>query len=182
MVRLFLAVASLILPAAPVVVGAPADAPWVEWDHASDHVVSAAHDTGAACPKARQLSNGELLLVYHHGESFGNCGSRVMLRASHDGGATWDRTQGIEAPERSCWGFSNPDVVELGRGRLLLVSAQRGRADADSRNPFLDECRRSGLRMRFSDDFGATWSGPGPGVGTFHRAPAQRRTANLLRH
>ena len=156
MVRLFLAVVLLTCPA----LAAFADAPWVEWNRASDHVVSAAHDTGAACPKARQLSNGDLLLAYHHGESFGNCGSRVTLRASHDGGATWYRTQQIEAPERGGWGFSNPDVIELGHGRLLLVSAQRGRADADSRNPFLDECRRSGLRVRFSDDFGATWSAP----------------------
>lgn len=157
--RLFLVVL-LTVRAGTAASGAPVDASWVEWDRSSEHVVSAARDTGAACPKARQLSNGEVLLAYHHGESFGNCGSRVTLRHSRDKGATWYRTQEVEAPERGCWGFSNPDVVELGHGRLMLVSAQRGRADEDSRNPFLSECQRSGLRARFSDDFGATWSAP----------------------
>ena len=56
--------------------GDPAPA-WVEWDRASDRVVSAARDTGAAYPRARQLSNGEILLTYHHGDGPGNCGSRV---------------------------------------------------------------------------------------------------------
>ncbi len=133
---------------------------WVEWDRASDHVVSAAHDTGAACPKARQLTNGDILLAYHHGESYGNCGSRVTVRRSRDGGATWDRTQEVEGPERGFWGFSNPDLIELGHGRVMLVSAARGKADPDSRNGFLDECRRSGLRVRFSDNDGATWGPP----------------------
>ena len=134
--------------------------PWVEWDRASDRVVSAAHDTGAACPKARQLANGEIVLAYHHGESFGNCGRRVTLRQSRDGGATWYRTQQVEAPERGFWGFSNPDVVELPRGRLLLVTAARGKADPASRDPFGSECQRSGLRLRFSDDGGASWGPP----------------------
>ncbi len=150
-----LLVAWLVSPAR----GAPADT-WVEWDRASDHVVSAAHDTGAACPKARQLSNGDILLAYHHGESYGNCGSRVTVRRSRDGGATWDRTQEVEGPERGFWGFSNPDLIELGHGRVMLVSAARGKADPDSRNGFLDECRRSGLRVRFSDNDGATWGPP----------------------
>ena len=133
---------------------------WVAWDRASDRVVSAARDTGAACPKARQLSDGEVVLVYHHGENYGNCGSRVTVRRSHDNGATWFQSQEVEGPERGFWGFSNPDLVELGHGRLLLVTAARGKADPDSRDPFLDECRRSGLRVRFSDDFGMTWGPP----------------------
>ena len=159
MTRALLCGLLLVLPVAPPARSAPADS-WVEWDRASDHVVSAAHDTGAACPKARQLSNGEIVLVYHHGESYGNCGSRVTLRRSRDGGATWFQTQQVEAPERGYWGFSNPDVVELAPGHLLLVTAARGKADPDSRNGFLDECRRSGLRLRFSNDSGATWGPP----------------------
>ena len=157
--RAFLCGLLLVLPAAPPARSAPADA-WVQWDRASDHVVSAAHDTGAACPKARQLANGEIVLVYHHGESYGNCGSRVTLRRSRDGGATWFQSQQVEGPERGFWGFSNPDVIELEPGRLLLVTAARGKADPDSRNGFLDECRRSGLRVRFSSDSGATWGPP----------------------
>ena len=158
MIRALLLGILLTLPAAPRARGLPVD--WVVWDQASDHVVSASHDTGAACPKARQLANGEILLAYHHGESFGNCGSRVTLRRSRDNGATWYQTREVESPEHGFWGFSNPDFIELGRGRLLLVTAARGRADADSRNPFLDECRRSGLRVRFSEDDGATWGPP----------------------
>ena len=136
-------------------------ASWVEWDRATERAVSAPRDTGAASPRARQLSNGEILLVYHHGEAYGNCGSRVTARKSRDGGATWYQTQEIDGPrEHGFWGFSNPDFIELGHGRLLLVSAARGKADPASRDWFLSECQRSGLRVRFSDNDGTSWGPP----------------------
>ena len=136
-------------------------ASWVQWDRATERQISAARDTGAASPRARQLSNGEILLVYHHGDRYGDCGSRVTARKSRDGGATWYQTQEIDGPkERGFWGFGNPDFVELGGGRLLLVSAARGKADPGSRDWFLSECQRSGLRVRFSDNYGASWGPP----------------------
>ena len=151
----------LALRAVPSAHGDPAS-PWVEWDRASDRVVSASRDTGAAYPRAQQLANGEILLVYHHGDGPGNCGSRVTVRKSRDGGATWYRTQEVDGPnERGFWGFSNPDFIELGHGRVMLVSAARGRADTDGgSNGFIAECRRSGLRVRFSDNDGNTWGPP----------------------
>ena len=159
--RLFLVGFLLIARAGPSAQGDPTDSPWVTWDRTTDRVVSAANDTGAACPRARQLSNGEILLAYHHGEALGNCGSRVTLRKSRDGGASWYQTREIEGPnEKGFWGFCNPDFIELGHGRLMLVSAARGKADPKSRNGFLSEGRHSGLRVRFSDDFGATWGPP----------------------
>ncbi len=134
---------------------------WVEWDRASDRVISAANDSGAAAPRARQLSNGEILLTYHHGELLGNCGSRVTVRRSRDGGATWFQTQEVDGPgERGFWGFSNPDFIELGHGHLMLVSAARGKADPRSRDGFLSECQHSGLRVRFSENYGASWGPP----------------------
>jgi hypothetical protein len=133
---------------------------WVEWDRNTDHVISAPRDGGAASPRAAQLSNGEILLAYHHGEILGNCGSRITLRKSRDGGASWYQTREVDGPERGYWGFTNPDFIELGHGRLILVSAARGKADPGSNNWFLAECRRSGLRVRFSDDYGATWGAP----------------------
>ncbi len=158
--RILFAALALALRTIPAAHGDPASS-WVEWDRASDRVVSAPRDTGAAYPRARQLSNGEILLVYHHGDGPGNCGSRVTVRKSRDGGATWYRTQEVDGPnERGFWGFSNPDFVELGQGRVMLVSAARGRADADGSNGFLAECRRSGLRVRFSDNYGTTWGPP----------------------
>ncbi len=136
-------------------------ASWVEWDRTTDHVISAANDSGAAAPRARQLSNGEILLAYHHGEVLGNCGSRVTLRRSRDGGATWYQTQEVDGPgERGFWGFSNPDFIELGHGHMMLVSAARGKADPRSSDTFLSECKRSGLRVRFSENYGVTWSPP----------------------
>ena len=159
-VRVVLVGFLLVIHAAPLARGQTA-ASWVEWDRATERAVSAPHDTGAASPRARQLSNGEILLAYHHGETYGNCGSRVTLRKSRDGGATWYQTQEIDGPrERGFWGFSNPDFIELGRGRLLLVSAARGKADPGSSNGFLSECQRSGLRVRFSDNYGASWGPP----------------------
>ena len=151
----------LALSAASHVEGQTASAPWVEWDRASERMVSAPRDTGAASPRARQLSNGEILLAYHHGEAYGNCGSRVTLRKSRDGGVTWYQTQEVDGPrEKGFWGFGNPDFIELEHGRLLLVSAARGKADPSSGNGFLSECQRSGLRLRFSDNYGATWGPP----------------------
>ena len=147
----------LILRAVPAS-GDPAS--WVRWDRATERQVSAARDTGAASPRAHQLANGEILLVYHHGESYGNCGSRVTARKSRDGGLSWYQTQEIDGPERGFWGFGNPDFIELGGGRLLLVSAARGKADPGSRDWFLSECQRSGLRVRFSDNYGASWGPP----------------------
>ena len=142
----------------------PADtplAPWIEWDRTTDHVVSAPGDRGAAYPRARQLSNGEILLAYHAGESVGDFGNRVVLRHSRDGGRTWYRTQEIDGPnERGFWGFCNPDFLELAPGRLLLVSAARARAAPFSRDIPLSECQRGGLRVRFSDDSGHTWGPP----------------------
>ena len=136
-------------------------APWITWDRATDHVVSAPGDIGAAYPRARQLSNGEILLAYHAGETVGDFGSRVVLRHSRDGGATWYHTQTVDGPnERGYWGFCNPDFVELGGGRLLLVSAARARAAPFSRDVTLSECQHGGLRVRFSADYGATWGPP----------------------
>ncbi len=150
----------LVCPA-PRLAGGDPPRPWIEWDHASDHVVSAPRDKGAASARARQLSNGEILLAYHHGELFGDCGSRITVRKSRDRGATWYQTQEVDGPgERGFWGFSNPDVIELGAGRLLLVSAARGKADSGGGNGFLSECRHSGLRLRTSDNYGATWGPP----------------------
>lgn len=159
-VRIFLAGFLLTIPLAPPA-RADVNPAWVEWDRASDRVISSAQDTGAAAPRARELSNGEILFVYHHGEALGNCGSRVTVRKSRDGGATWYQTQEIDGPnEKGFWGFSNPDFIELGKGRVMLVSAARGRADPRSRDVFISECQRSGLRVRFSDDYGATWGPP----------------------
>ena len=154
-----LVLAGLLL--APPIFALPAGDDWIEWDRATEHVVSAPRDTGAAYPRARQLSNGEILLAYHHGEALGDYGSCVTLRKSRDGGATWYQTQEIDGPEpRKYWGFSSPDFIELGHGRLMLVSAARPKSDPFSRDAFLSECARGGLRVRFSDDYGATWGPP----------------------
>ena len=131
---------------------------WVQWDMSTDRVVSDADDLDAAYPRAKQLSNGEILLAYHHGAFGGAFGATVTLRRSRDGGESWYSTDDVEAPEPGrFWGFSNPDFVELGGGRMLLVSAARGQAASEASDTFLSECRRSGLRLRFSDDYGLTW-------------------------
>jgi hypothetical protein len=161
----FLLVCCLLLPTAPAGANPPpensAGTPWVEWDRSTEHIVSAANDPGAAYPRAKQLSNGEILLAYHHDGGVGDYGAGVTLRKSRDGGATWYQTQEIERPaERGFWGFSNPDVIELGSGHLLLVSAARGKPGRFSGDWFAAEGRHSGLRLRFSDDYGATWSAP----------------------
>ena len=135
--------------------------PWVEWDRASERIVSAANDPGAAYPRAKQLSDGEILLAYHHDGGVGDYGAGVTLRKSRDGGATWYQTLEIERPaERGFWGFSNPDFIELGNGHLMLVSAARGKAGRSSADWFVAEGRHSGLRLRFSDNYGATWGAP----------------------
>lgn len=135
-------------------------ADWVSWDRASDRVVSHT-DKAAAYPRARRLSNGEILLGYHHGGGAGEYGTWVTLRRSNDGGKTWSETRDVEGPEEpQFWGFSNVDFIELGSaGEMLLVAAARGKAEP-GKNVFLSECERSELRLRFSGDYGVTWGKP----------------------
>lgn len=137
-----------------------AAAEWITWDRATDRVVSHT-DKAAAYPRARRLSNGDILLGYHHGAGAGEYGESVTLRRSRDGGKTWVETRDIEGPEKPrFWGFSNVDFIELGNdGEMLFVTAARGKAEP-GKNMFLSECERSELRLRFSRDYGATWGEP----------------------
>lgn len=137
-----------------------ANADWIAWDRASDRAVSHT-DKAAAYPRGRKLSNGDILLGYHHGGGAGEYGTWVTLRRSRDGGKTWVDTRDIEGPEDPMfWGFSNIDFVEVNdRGAMLLVTAARGKA-LPGKDVFLSECERSELRLRSSQDFGATWSAP----------------------
>jgi hypothetical protein len=136
-------------------------ADWITWDRSTDHVVSHT-DKGAAYPRARRLSNGEILLGYHHGGGAGEYGTWVTLRRSRDGGKTWIDTRDIEEPEEpQFWGFSNVDFIELGNGGdMLFVTAARGKAEPGTVDVFLSEGERSELRLRFSRDYGMTWSSP----------------------
>jgi hypothetical protein len=118
-------------------------------------------DKAAAYPRARRLSNGEILLGYHHSGGAGEYGASVTLRRSRDGGKTWIDTRDIEGPEEpQFWGFSNVDFTELGSGgEMLFVTAARGKAEP-GKDVFLSECERSELRLRFSGDYGVTWDKP----------------------
>lgn len=117
-------------------------------------------DAAAAYPRAKRLSNGEILLGYHHSGGLGEYGTFVTLRRSRDNGATWYDTRDVEGPEGDrYWGFSNVDFVETKPGRLLMVTAGRGRA-VQGEEEIPSECARSGLRLRFSDDYGVTWGEP----------------------
>ena len=134
------------------------EAPRIVWDRASDRVVSHT-DKAAAYPRAKRLTNGEILLGYHHGGGFGEYGESVALRRSGDGGRTWSAARDVDGPEDAFWGFSNLDFIELTPGRIVLVTAGRGKAAKD-KPQFISECERSELRLRFSDDYGATWGAP----------------------
>jgi hypothetical protein len=132
---------------------------WVRWNSKSDHIVSHT-DKAAAYPRAKRLSNGDILLGYHHGGGLGEYGAFVTLRKSRDGGLSWTETRDIDKPEPPAfWGFSNVDFIESAPGRLLLVTAARGKA-LPNEPAFLGECRRSALRIRLSNDFGGTWGEP----------------------
>jgi BNR repeat-like domain len=136
-------------------------ADWITWDRTTDRVVSHT-DKAAAYPRARRLSNGDILLGYHHGGGAGEYGTWVTLRRSRDGGKTWTDTRDIDGPEEpQFWGFSNVDFVELGDGGdMLFVTAARGKAEPGKASVFLSECERSELRLRFSHDYGVTWGSP----------------------
>ena len=132
---------------------------WIEWKPATDRVVSHT-DKAAAYPRAKRLSNGEVLLGYHHGGGLGEYGTWVTLRKSRDRGVTWHFTRDVEGPEGDAfWGFSNVDFIELGGGRVMLVTSGRGKAEPEQPQ-FLSECARSELRLRFSEDYGETWGVP----------------------
>ena len=52
-------------------------ADWITWDRATDRVVSHT-DKAAAYPRARRLSNGEVLLGYHHSGGAGEYGLSLI--------------------------------------------------------------------------------------------------------
>src|SRR5688500_15701265 len=121
---------AIALVVAAVCPGVAAAADWITWDRSADRVVSHT-DKAAAYPRARRLSNGDILLGYHHGGGEGEYGTYVTLRRSRDGGKTWSDTRDIEQPEEPhFWGFSNVDFMELGGpGELVFVTAARGKAE-----------------------------------------------------
>jgi hypothetical protein len=154
-----LSIVALILATVPFRFHAGAAEPGITWDPATDRIVSHT-DEAAAYPRARRLSNGDILLGYHHGGGQGEYGTWVTLRRSRDGGKSWLDARDIEKPEEPrFWGFSNVDFIELGGGEMIFVTAARGMAEK-GKDTFLSECERSELRLRFSRDLGATWSAP----------------------
>ncbi|HEX8373400.1 MAG TPA: sialidase family protein [Chthoniobacterales bacterium] len=130
----------------------------IEWDRSTDRVVSHT-DRAASYPRAKRLSNGEILLGYHHSAGYGEYGTFVTLRKSRDDGKTWYETKDVEGPEEDYWGFSNLDFQEIAPGKIMLVTAARGKGEKGDRE-FETEGERSGLRVRVSEDFGETWSQP----------------------
>lgn len=97
-----------------------------------------------------QTQSGRLIIpaALHalKGESFSQRG-RVVCYLSDDGGTIWTPSDTLlEAPEEIHSGFQEPGIVELERGRLLMLL----------RNS-------SGVLYRsFSDDAGMHWSRPEP--------------------
>jgi len=137
--------------------------------HADDHppadnsqpVVNLTWDTGAVkisdnvyfaeYPRVHRLGGDTLLLTYHCGPSTNTWGN-VALRQSTDGGQTWSPAVLVEpATIPGYYGFSDPDILVMQNGWLMMAFVGRG-------NP--DDNTHDNVQIALSKDRGQTWGTP----------------------
>ncbi|MDB5009998.1 MAG: repeat-like protein, partial [Mucilaginibacter sp.] len=98
--------------------------------------------------RVHRISASILLLTYHCGgttDSWNN----IALRRSDDNGSTWSDAQIIMADNiPGYYGFSDPDILVMQNGWLMLAFVGRG-------NP--DDNAHDNVQTRISKDNGTTW-------------------------
>ncbi|WP_210463199.1 sialidase family protein [Rufibacter roseolus] len=101
--------------------------------------------------RVRRVKGDTLLLTYHYGTP-GNEWDNIAIRRSIDDGATWSAPETLMADNNpSYYGFSNPDILVLKDGRVILAYTGRG-------NP--DDNAHANIQIRISNDRGWTFGPP----------------------
>ncbi|MDB5130587.1 MAG: repeat-like protein [Mucilaginibacter sp.] len=121
----------------------------ISWDTAAKKI---SHDVYfAEYGRIHRLDPHTLLLTYHCGgqnDSWNN----VAIRRSTDNGSTWGEAQIIlNSNTPGYYGFSDPDILVMNNGGLILAYVGRG-------NP--DDNAHDNVQIRISKDNGLTWGNP----------------------
>lgn len=101
--------------------------------------------------RVHRIMGDTLLLTYHCGD-LANSWDNIAIRKSINGGNTWSEAE-ILVPDNDpqYYGFSNPEVLVLKNGDVMLAYAGRG-------NP--DDNAHSNIQIRMSKNRGWTFDSP----------------------
>lgn len=121
----------------------------ITWDAAATKV---SHEVYyAEYGRVHRISASSLLLTYHCGGQ-NDYWNNIALRRSDDNGATWGAAQILMADNISgYYGFSDPEILVMQNGWLMLAFAGRG-------NP--DDNVHDNVQIRISKDNGVSWGNP----------------------
>lgn len=119
----------------------------ITWDNTSARKIS--HDVYfAEYGRIHRINSTTLLLTYHCGGTT-DTWNNIALRRSTDNGVTWSDAQIVMADNVSgYYGFSDPDILVMQNGWLMLAFVGRG-------NP--DDNAHDNVEIRISKDNGASW-------------------------
>lgn len=101
--------------------------------------------------RMQRISASTLLLTYHCGGT-GDSWNNIAIRRSEDNGATWGVAQILmNSSTPGYYGFSNPEILVMKNGWLMLAYVGRGNPDDNGHN---------NVQIRISKDQGANWGSP----------------------
>lgn len=121
----------------------------ITWDATATKV---SHDVYyAEYGRVHRVDANTLLLTYHCGGQ-ADYWNNIALRRSTDNGATWGDAQILMADNvAGYYGFSDPEILVMQNGWLMLAYVGRG-------NP--DDNVHDNVQIRISKDHGTTWGDP----------------------
>jgi hypothetical protein len=121
----------------------------IKWDATAKKI---SHDVYfAEYGRVHRIEANTLLLTYHCGGA-GDSWNNIALRRSEDNGATWGNAQILmNSNTPGYYGFSNPDILVMKNGWLMLAFVGRG-------NP--DDNAHDNVQIRISKDNGLSWADP----------------------
>jgi hypothetical protein len=121
----------------------------ITWDASATKI---SHDVYfAEYGRIRRISPTSLLLTYHCG-GVSDYWNNIALRRSDDNGATWSDAQILMTSNvPGYYGFSDPDILVMQNGWLMLTYVGRG-------NP--DDNQHDNVQIRISKDNGVSWGNP----------------------
>jgi hypothetical protein len=121
----------------------------INWDSTATKI---SHDVYfAEYGRIHRINVGTLLLTYHCGNS-ADSWNNIAIRRSEDNGATWDAAQILlNSSTPGYYGFSDPDILVMKNGWLMLAYVGRG-------NP--DDNGHDNVQIRISKDNGLNWGAP----------------------
>lgn len=122
----------------------------ISWD---DDARKISHDIYyAEYGRIHRASDNSLILTYHCGESDNDYWNNIAIRRSTDEGVSWTEVKILmKSWVPGYYGFSNPDILVMKNGWLMMAFEGRGNPDDNIHN---------NVQMMLSKDNGLTWGQP----------------------